>query len=282
MNITQLKLETVTPMFLRGYDNSSLELRPPSFKALFRYWWRAAVMEMDIDNLRKREGCLFGNTKGRSPLSIRISGIASLQSDKYAPLPHKHGGFTNQAYSPNGNFNITLMAPELCEYEKIAELGVLLGGVGNRSRRGFGSIRYQNWSFQNVNELQQKVYQTLDEISPGQFQACNHKIQNSTVNLSDYPVIQAIYFGQNLSDNVDSLLRQIGQATHKYSDNALGSINPRMASPIHVRIQKVNGQFVPIATQLNSVFPNNAAPHNYEQIQQDFINAVITIGTHND
>lgn len=277
MNSTQLNLETVTPMFLRGFDNENLELRPPAFKALFRYWWRAAVIETDIDKLRKREGCLFGNTKGRSPLSIRIFGNGpSPQSGKYAPLPHRLGGFTSRAYNPGGPFKLTLMAPELGVYEKIAELGVLLGGVGNRSRRGFGSIRYQNWSFQDVDELQKKVYQTLDEISPGRFQTCNHEIQNSTVvELPDYPVIQAIYFGQNLSNNVNSLLRQIGQATHEHSHNALGGINPRMASPIHVRIQKVNDRFVPIATQLNSVFPNNTAPHNYDQIQQDFINAVI-------
>ena len=277
MNITQLKLETVTPMFLRGYDNSSVELRPPSFKALFRYWWRAAVMEMDIDNLRKREGGLFGNTKGRSPLSIRISGIAGPSSGQYAPLPHKHGGFTNQAYSPNGRFKLTLASPTLSDYEKIATLGFLLGGVGNRSRRGFGSIRYQNWSFQNVNELQQKVYQTLDEISPGQFQQITHQIKvNPTISIPNYPVILAIYFGNRLWSGIDDLLRSIGQATHKHSHDALGGITPRMASPIHVRIQKVNGQFVPIATQLNSVFPNNAAPHNYKKIQQDFINAVIT------
>lgn len=37
---TILKLETVTTMFLHGYDNKILELRPPPFKALFRYWWR--------------------------------------------------------------------------------------------------------------------------------------------------------------------------------------------------------------------------------------------------
>ena len=37
MNSTQLNLETVTPMFLRGYDKRTPELRPPPFKALFRY-----------------------------------------------------------------------------------------------------------------------------------------------------------------------------------------------------------------------------------------------------
>ena len=275
MESIQLRLETVTPMFLRGYDNETPELRPPAFKALFRYWWRAAVGEMNIDHLREGEGCLFGNTKKRSPLSIRISGLTALQSDEYAPLPHDPTRFQNQAYRPNGKFNLTLAAPQLDEYEKIAKLGFLLGGVGNRSRRGFGSIRYQDWSFQTVVELKKEVCQTLDEISPGRFHNNPNEIQiNPTIRLSNYPVIKAVYFGDTSWDNVNDLLRRIGQAMHCHRDNALGSANPRMASPIHVRIQKVSDQFAPIITQLNSVFPGTD-PCNYEQKQQDFINAVI-------
>ncbi|MYC75357.1 type III-B CRISPR module RAMP protein Cmr1 [Candidatus Poribacteria bacterium] len=273
MNVTQLELETVTPMFLRGSDNNTPELRPPAFKALFRYWWRAAVGETDVDTLRRTEGDLFGSTKGRSPLSIRIPGSAAPSTAQYAPLPHK-ANFQSQAYRPNERFNLTIMSPELSKYENIATLSFLLGGVGSRSRRGFGSIRYQNWNFQNIDELQNEVYQTLDGISPGRFQSI-HRIEVITGNLPDYPAIQAIHFGNTLSDDVGALLRRIGQATHNHSHNALGSINPRMASPVHVRVQKIGNQFVPIVTQLNSVFPDRP-PHNYNQRQHDFIDAIIT------
>ncbi|MDE0012121.1 MAG: type III-B CRISPR module RAMP protein Cmr1 [Candidatus Poribacteria bacterium] len=276
MNTTQLNLETVTPMFLRGSDNNTLELRPPAFKALFRYWWRAAVGETNIDTLRQTEGNLFGSTKGRSPLSIRISGIANPPSAAYTPLPHRPGGFQSQAYSPNGRFNLTLTAPVLTKYEKIATLSFLLGGVGNRSRRGFGSMRYHNWGFQHINDLQNEVYQTLSQISPRTFRQTAGKIEvNTTAPVPDYPVILTIYFGNTLWNDVNDLLRRIGQATHDHNDNALGGITPRMASPIHVRIQKVGAQFVPVVTQLNSVFSNNAVPHNYKNIQQNFINAII-------
>ena len=275
MESIQLRLETVTPMFLHGYDNKILELRPPAFKALFRYWWRAIAGKMDADKLSEREGDLFGNTKKRSPLSVRISGFAVLQSGEYAPLPHKPDLFTSQAYLPNGRFNLILTASQLDEYEKIAKLGFLLGGVGNRSRRGFGSIRYQDWSFQTVAELEKEICQTLDVIAPGRFHKTSNEIQiDSTIRRPDYPVIQAIYFGVNSCGDVDSLLRQIGQATHKYCDEALGGINPRMASPIHIRIQKVADQFVPVITQLNSVFPG-ADPHDYERKQRAFINSIL-------
>jgi CRISPR-associated protein Cmr1 len=275
MNSTQLKLETVTPMFLRGSDNESLELRPPAFKALFRYWWRAAVVEMDVENLRERESCLFGNTKKRSPLSVRISGLAALPTGVYAPLPHKPGAFTSQAYLSNGKFNLTLAAPQLSEYEKIAKLGFLLGGVGNRSRRGFGSIRSQDWNSPDVTNLRQEILKTLNDVAGvNQFQIKDHIIKSTLANFPDYPVIWRIYFGHPTND-IDGLLEDIGWATHDHSDRALGGINPRMASPIHIRIQKVGDQFVPIVTQLNSVF-SGTPPYNYEQKQQDFINAVIT------
>ncbi len=275
MNSTQLNLETVTPMFLRGSDNETLDLRPPAFKALFRYWWRAAVGETDVDTLRRTEGDLFGSMKGRSPLSIRIPGSASPPSGEYAPLPHDPDRFRSQAYKPNENFNLTLTAPVLTEYERIATLSFLLGGVGNRSRRGFGSIRYQNWNFQDVNGLQNEVYQALEGISPGRFHVTPHGIEvASAVHLPDYPVIRAIYFGNTLSNDAEALLLRIGQATHNHSHNALGSAGPRMASPIHVRIQKVGNQFASIVTQLNSVFPD-APPHGYNRRQQDFIDEII-------
>ena len=77
MNTIQLELETVTPMFLHGHDDKIVELRPPPFKALFRYWWRA-VQDCDTDSLRKKEAKLFGSTDGKAPFSIRIPGATKI------------------------------------------------------------------------------------------------------------------------------------------------------------------------------------------------------------
>ncbi len=279
MHKTDLRLETVTPMFLHGPHNDTLELRPPPFKALFRYWWRATVGETDENRLREREGDLFGNTKKRSPILVRITGpVLSLSTDDYPPLPHKPN-FVRKAYLPEGEFNLTLMDPnpQISQYEKIAEISFLLGGVGNRSRRGFGSIRYQNgWNFQNVPDLQNKVYQTLNGIVPGRFHHNGNLVHVSNTTLPAYPVIKAVYFGQNLWDNVNSLLQRIGQVTsdeQASKNDAVGSADPRMASPLIVRVHRIGNEFVPIVTQLNSIFPGST-PHNYVSKQTDFINAI--------
>ena len=259
MPTTQLRLETVTPMFLHGHDSQTLELRPPPFKALFRYWWRATVGETNEDRLREREGDLFGNTKKRSPILVRIPG----------PVPSPN----------NGRFNIRLTAPRLNQYEEIAEISFLLGGVGNRSRLGFGSIRYQpGWNFQTVLDLQDKVYQTLNGIVAGRFHRGTNIIQVSPgIALPAYPVIKAVYFGQNLWDDVDNLLehiRQVMSDERANGNDAVGSHDPRMASPLVVRVHRIDGKFVPIVTQLNSIFPGRT-PCNYEQKQEDFINRIL-------
>jgi CRISPR-associated protein Cmr1 len=280
MTSTQLNLETVTPMFLRGYDNRTLELRPPPFKALFRYWWRT-VQDCDWKSLQEAEGDLFGSTKGKAPFSIRIPGTTNLNPTQYKALPHKPDNDRRSimdAYEGGQSFDLCLITKsesDACLCKQIAKLGFLLGGVGNRSRRGFGSIRSQDWNSPDVTNLRQEILKTLNDVAGvNQFQIKDHIIKSTLANFPDYPVIRGIFFGTP-TGNIDSLLREIGQATHNHNDDALGGINPRMASPIHVRIQKVGDQFVPIVTQLNSVFPGTA-PHNYEQKQQDFINAVIT------
>lgn len=167
MDITQLELETVTPMFLHGHDNSVLELRPPPFKALFRYWWRA-MQDRDTDSLREKEAKLFGSTDGKAPFSIRIGEKRDLGVPiEYSPLPHKNT-FKMDAYDIGKPFDLCLIIKndsEIAHYKQIAKLGFLLGGVGNRSRRGFGSIRETCWSFANVSNLRQEVLDTLNNVA---------------------------------------------------------------------------------------------------------------------
>ena len=277
MTKTKLKLETVTPMFLHGENSKKLELRSPPFKALFRYWWRT-VQDCDEKKLREAEAKLFGSTKGKAPFSIRISGTTNLANTKCKPLPHRtdNRGFKRDAYKGGQSFDLHLITKNssaASTYEQIAKLGFLLGGVGNRSRRGFGSIREKGWNFPGVSDLKREVLCTLKAVvDDTRFRINGQTIKSTLNNFPDYPVIRCIHFGKPTS-NVDSLLKKIGQATHDRSDNALGSANPRMASPIHVRIQTVSSGYVPIATQLH--YPNNP-PYNYLQKQNNFINDIIT------
>jgi len=45
----------ITPLFMAGADGKTPELRPPSFKGMMRFWWRAMRAENDIDALGQAE-----------------------------------------------------------------------------------------------------------------------------------------------------------------------------------------------------------------------------------
>lgn len=279
MILKKIDLETVTPMFLYGSDNAphaTPELRPPPFKSLMRYWWRT-VQDCQAQPLREAEAKLFGSTDGKASFSIRISGTTDLAQVRYQPLPHRtdRRGFRKNAYRVGQSFSLYLISK--CEsdasiYTQIAKLGFLLGGVGNRSRRGFGSIRETSWNFADVYDLRREILDTLNSVANAdRFQIKAQILESKLTNFPNYPVIRRIFFGHS-TNNSNDLLTKIGQATHKHKDNALGSAGPRLASPIHVRIQKVGNKYVPIVTQL--YFPGSK-PKNFEQKQKNFIDAII-------
>lgn len=292
MHTTELKLKTVTPMFLHGHNNMIVELRPPPFKALFRYWWRT-VQDRDVNSLREHEAELFGSTDGKAPFSIRIPGKEDLGVPiKCSPLPHK-GSAKMDAYDVGKTFNLRLITKneqDALEYQQIAKLGFLLGGVGNRSRRGFGSICEASWNFKNVSDLRKEILETLNALASDRFeekQRCIHSRSVQIIESKDctnnspepkYPVIRRVFFAQQ-TDTVKNLLEKIGEATHKHQDRALGyARGGKMASPIHVRIQKVGTGYLPIVVQLYSVYPDytlsNQQKQNFQK-QLKFIDHII-------
>lgn len=277
MFMTRLDLETVTPMFLYGYQK--LELRPPPFKSLMRYWWRT-VQDSEESRLRKAEAKLFGSTEGKAPFSMRITGTTNLKQITYRPLPHSTTKrFKKDAYKGGQSFTLNLITAnesEASTYAQIAKLGFLLGGLGNRSRRGFGSIRKQDWNFKDISHLQQVILHTLNavaDVNPNRFQMNGQIIKSTLTDFPNYPVIQSIYFGKS-TDNPDSLLKKVGQATHDHSDDALGYAKrtKRLASPLHVRIQKIGSAYLPLVTHLYCPELNAKQPWPK---QKQFIQAVI-------
>ncbi|MDE0084891.1 MAG: type III-B CRISPR module RAMP protein Cmr1 [Candidatus Poribacteria bacterium] len=294
MNNIPLKLETLTPMFLHGHDNKIVELRPPPFKALFRYWWRT-VQDCNWKSLQKEEAKLFGSTDRKAPFSIRIGEKKDLGDPiEYSPLPHKDG-WKMDAYDVKKPFNLYLITKNTSDvdYKQIAKLSFLLGGIGNRSRRGFGSIRDTSWNFPNVDSLRQEVLSALNAVTTNvgfkrfkfhikkngntrTFRIIKSQIPNNS--RPEYPVIQRIFFGE-LTNDVTKLLKKIGNATSdakkKNEDYTLGEGRPRMASPVIVRIQKINNQYLPVVTQLWSPYPNNQNPNNFEEKQLNFIEDII-------
>jgi len=252
--------QTITPMFMSGADNRSLELRAPSLKGIMRFWWRAIQAENDIKGLRKWEMQLFGGTgdqPGRSSFCIRILNVPQLTQRQYPMLPHRtDNSCINRAAIIDTNFNVVFSFRNSSfdpkHLQALFLLTSILGGAGKRNRRGFGSFRIVSIDGRTFDEAINIDYilTLLDLLKPGLY----HKTPAMTITSSltahpSYPYIQEIEVGRP-SQSMDMLLKTIGQASHDHNSCYTGSGNPRLASPVYVSVIKDSKQYYPVITTL--------------------------------
>ena len=152
----------VTPMFCAGADAGSAELRLPSFKGVLRFWWRALAwsrLHGDLEKIRQEEDALFGSTaSGQSLLSMRLAqsdrqrnilgkNLSAGQGARYLGYGVMESGSDDEreCILPPLNFTVRLRGRDL-EIEQLMSLQSALialgtiGGMGARSRKGFGSL----------------------------------------------------------------------------------------------------------------------------------------------
>jgi CRISPR-associated protein Cmr1 len=234
--------QTITPMLMHGADGSTAELRPASIKGVLRFWWRAMYGNLKtIKELHDEESKIFGNKDKRSSFSIRINNSENLQIEDTNPLPHKNV-FTVNGYQANQTFEVIISGQNLELIQNLFILATTLGGFGQRSRRGFGSVQITK-------------IDDIDFIAPKTEEEIKAKIDSTFKYTSqiNYPYIQNIQVGRT-SNKMDDLLKKISQATH---DNKCGKAlfkDERMASPIFVSILKFGEEdYRPVIATLKCV-----------------------------
>ncbi|HRG77857.1 MAG TPA: type III-B CRISPR module RAMP protein Cmr1 [Leptospiraceae bacterium] len=174
METIKFECEVITPMFLGGADGKSAELRAPSIKGALRFWWRAMNGHLPLKELHEREAKIFGSSDGgRSNVILRVaSGSVQTRSDlptgKTVTQPSfytrslnigsiKYAGFgTYDFHSPNLNRHFIIPASKYSIILRVIEksflkevldsffLLSLFGGIGSKSRNGFGSFHISN------------------------------------------------------------------------------------------------------------------------------------------
>jgi CRISPR-associated protein Cmr1 len=154
-------LETVTPMFLGGAEQKP-ELRPPSIRGQLRYWLRAAlgsvIGDQDTEalkDLKLAESEIFGNTEGTGSVGVRLR-QSDLTHEKIAPLPHKDSPTRFDGFLAKQKFHLTLVQQHGTQTTWLSALGALLlmvsfGGLGRRSRRGWGTLQIVHASVDEAN-----------------------------------------------------------------------------------------------------------------------------------
>lgn len=159
METVSFVLELVTPMFMGGADpQGPPEFRAASLKGLLRFWFRAIYP----DSLAL-ESRLFGSTANRSPVRLTTAVVKSVMgpkaSDKYHEVSYLGYGLINYDrmvkkavtvrpfFEVGSRFRVELAFTgplAAADQEKVLRAFwalAMLGGLGARSRRGFGACK---------------------------------------------------------------------------------------------------------------------------------------------
>ncbi len=182
----RLTFRVETPAFLHRMPDEAAELRAMSFKGALRYWVRAVLWRRfrNIVKVRHFEQALMGSTARASRVGVRMR-VLSLGHDRLekhrnsnddvglaylaGPGLHQYNNCWTADYLPGGTvFQVDLMlrwlSPEEGDVLKEAiRAFTLFGGLGSRSRRGFGSCTLIesdgiDWTFpDDVNALKEAL-----------------------------------------------------------------------------------------------------------------------------
>lgn len=170
----EFEVEVVTPMFLGGANVTRAELRVPSLKGMLRFWWRATSGDNDLPAMKRREGELFGDTSDRAPFSVSVdypTGTAAVLADlpkgnmftvkskgltfklgiidylAYGLRDQKKRTYNRQHFPAGTRFGVRFTFYRKADAEEVLRAFYTLvhfGGLGAKTRNGFGCVRINN------------------------------------------------------------------------------------------------------------------------------------------
>jgi CRISPR-associated protein Cmr1 len=303
----------VTPLFLGGADQKATDIRPPSVKGALRFWWRAlnwgrirSRFNNDAEALRElnqQEADLFGaaavdkTARGQSKVLIRtVSKISGIRETTW-PSNQTPSGYLGlglfemnnhhqrEAISEGKDFDVELIFSGDTKAEQIEQVRYalialgLLGGLGSRSRRAFGSIALQKINQESFVMTTQEAYR--NEIK---------KLMDKHDFLSDSPPYTAFSSKTkialfNQGKDARDTHAKLGAAYKQYRGQPsrlrgrikavfglplTGVSEQRRASPLLMHIHPVGSSFQAVVTYLPAVFhPQWERVHDY--VVEDFL-----------
>lgn len=174
MSHIDVTFEVVTPAYAGTADITQTEgLRPPTLKALLRFWWRTLKAGVSPDDLFNEEEKIFGSTsKGQGLRVVPTGQQFSTEPEQYTfhdvPFYYlAYGAYTHRdevrrqdlarlRVVPGGTFSFRLWPGGSCTKRQWAEVNAAIwllsafGGFGSRSRRAFGSTQVTTQPFCNL------------------------------------------------------------------------------------------------------------------------------------
>lgn len=275
-------LKTVTPLFLGGANpQGTPELRPTAFRGAIRYWLRAAlggaIGDGNLKGLRQLEGTVFGSQECGSPIVLRLNEFSSnkeLVQREERILPHKNVNAFRKSFSEGQMIDLTMQQIRIDDEEvwnaACSALCLMLsfGGVGLRSRRGYGTLSVIRTSDPQLvrptpSSFGEWIKHITEVVNAGVLsartlaQSRNISISNLPKGPASYPcatqknLIRICYANENSAmDAVIKFMKSVPK------DQALGWIRPgqRQASPLWVRPVEMDRRYGLLFATLASKF----------------------------
>lgn len=185
-------VQTITPLFLAGADQTTAELRAPSFRGVMRYWLRALVGGAEsLDEVTDIEDKVFGATDRGSTVQMRMSLSGPRREQEALDWEKTHFGRRyllwsmkesgaagvnykpeRQFFPPGTKFPITLSTRDQDDTKLKQALVTFwlltnLGGIGSRSRRCAGSLAIENIQADTLPMLKTQLEQEREITVPG-------------------------------------------------------------------------------------------------------------------
>jgi len=317
MRTLEAKFKIVTPMFISGADQTEAELRVPSIKGMLRFWWRAVNYIKDNKELLEKESQIFGSSNdkiGQSKVQIQLidaktkdkkdkkiaskwkvsdwkSYVGYGLSEDLREKDGKKGDKKNELHrsylEESVEFTIQCISKTesaLNELVPAIKMFGLLGGLGSRSRKGWGSVAISDFKYDNSNSW--KVPQTREEYI--------HELKSiiEGIQVEEQPVYSAfskkteIRVGKSYP-TYEGAFKEIAT---KYKDYIKGLKDKknredfglprkeiseeRRASPVMLHIHQAGNEFFWVCVFMNSKFlPSRNATDNYKAVLE-FMNYI--------
>jgi CRISPR-associated protein Cmr1 len=185
--VVQLTCRFISPVFGGGVNPKQVDpitpVRVPSIRGHLRFWWRATHGHLSLEELRIHEKALFGGVHGQQPIASLVflqvkqprapqkievfqqgnsrQRVANASNDlAYGAFPLRGVQNNNRhdfLWDYQDTFEIELRYPEeaAAGVERALWAWLHFGGLGGRTRRGFGAIKLVaslNWRLPSLQD----------------------------------------------------------------------------------------------------------------------------------
>lgn len=210
---------------LMSYGNTKQpEIRASEIKALMRYVFRISSVNLGSKCLFKKESEWFGDANTHaSPIRLQIT------EEKKRPIEEKkllHKEYNSaKCLSDKTTFELivrkrsykTAENVSLKDYTDLLRFATYIGGIGQRNRRGRGSIMLDGYLCENKEALLEFCLGMLNKLSGNCFekQDCEITCKGQNVDRSR-PTIEKIIVGKVIEkDKMKDFLKMVDLASHK-------------------------------------------------------------------